>query len=92
MAMFVYLGLLFAALLGGASAAAVKLVPEKSEKIIDLLLTVCLYALLFSMGIKTGLIENIETKLSLIGLTALVFALLTAGGSLIIVLLSGYVY
>ncbi len=92
MEMFVYLGLLFAALLGGVSAAAVKLVPKKSEKIIDLFLTVCLYALLFSMGIKTGLIENIGSKLSLIGLTAFAFAILTAGGSMIIVLVTGFVY
>jgi len=92
MEMIVYLGLLFAALLLGAAAAGVKLIPQKAEKIIDLLLTICLYALLFSMGIKTGLIENIGSKLSMIGLTALAFALLTAGGSLLIVLISGYVY
>ena len=92
MEMFVYLGLLFVALLAGASTAAVKLVPKKSEKIIDLFLTVCLYALLFSMGIKTGLIENIGSKLSLIGLTAFAFAILTAGGSMITVLITGYVY
>jgi len=92
MEMVVYLGLLFAALLGGAAAAAVKLLPQKTEKVIDFLLTVCLYALLFSMGIKTGLIENIGSKLSMIGLTAVAFALVTTGGSLIIVLITGYIY
>ncbi len=92
MEMVVYLGLLFAALLGGAAAAAVKLFPQKTEKVIDFFLTICLYALLFSMGIKTGLIENIGSKLSMIGLTAVVFALVTAGGSLIIVLITGYIY
>lgn len=92
MEMIVYLGLLFAALLGGAAAAAVKVIPQKTEKTINLLLTICLYALLFSMGIKTGLIENIGSKLSMIGLTAFAFALVTAGGSLLFVLITGYVY
>lgn len=92
MEILVYLGLLFAALLGGAAAALVKIIPQKSEKVIDFFLTICLYALLLSMGIKTGLIENIGSKLSMIGFTAFAFALVSAGGSLLIVLFSGFVY
>jgi hypothetical protein len=60
MDMIVYLLLLFGALLAGVLAAATKILPLWTEAVVDRMLTYSLYLLLFSMGIKTGLIENIE--------------------------------
>ncbi len=86
-----YLGLLFAALLLGVIMAALRIIPKRRERAVNRILMICLYALLFSMGVKTGLIEDIGSKLSLIGVTAVAFAVATVVGSASIVLLAGFV-
>ncbi len=88
--MIIYLGLLFAALFGGVGAAVLGIIPPRMEKLVGKLLTACLYGLLLSMGVKTGLIDDIKSKLSHIGLSAVVFALAAAGGSVLFVLAAGY--
>ncbi len=55
--------------------------------LVDKLLNISLYLLLFFMGVRTGLIDDIAEKLSLIGGLALFFAVLTTFGSVFVVLI-----
>jgi uncharacterized membrane protein YbjE (DUF340 family) len=91
MEMIIYLGLLFAALSFGMGAAAIGIIPPRMDKLVGKMLTVSLYGLLFSMGVKTGLIDDIGRKLSHIGVSAVAFAAAAAGGSLLFVIAAGYI-
>jgi len=91
MDMIVYLLLLFGALLAGVLAAATKILPLWTEAVVDRMLTYSLYLLLFSMGIKTGLIENIRDKLSHIGISAVIYAAAASIGSAAAVAAAGFI-
>lgn len=82
----IYLAVLFLFLTSGMASAR-WVIPIRWKRGADRILTLCLYLLLFFMGVKTGLIENIETKLAQIGLLALLVAGFTAAGSTITVIL-----
>ena len=81
-----YLLTLFAFLAAGMVSARL-VISARWSPAVDRLLTLSLYLLLFFMGVRTGLIDDIEQKLSMIGGLALLFAALTAFGSVFVVLL-----
>ncbi len=81
-----YLLTLFAFLAIGMISAKL-IIPGNWNQLVDKLLNLSLYLLLFFMGVRTGLIEDINQKLSMIGGLALVFAVLTTFGSIFVVLL-----
>ena len=84
----IYLVKLFSCLVGGMLVVLIfrSWFSNKLAKLTNVTLTVCLYALLFSMGVRTGLIEDIEMKLSMMGRVALTFAILTTTGSALVVI------
>lgn len=92
MEMLIYLGYLTIALASGGLGAFIGLIPKRANRAVDRLLSVTLYLLLFSMGIRTGLIEEIGNKLGQIGLLSFFLAAAAALGSIIFVLIGGFVY
>lgn len=84
-----YLLVLFAFLTAGMITAKT-VIPRSWSGAVDNLLSLCLYLLLFFMGVRTGLIEDIAEKLTMIGSLALLFAALNAAGSAVMVILLGY--
>jgi uncharacterized membrane protein YbjE (DUF340 family) len=87
----IYLITLFSFLIAGALCARF-LVPAAWSGLVDRILSLCLYLLLFFMGVKTGQIEDIGTKLSMIGFQALAAAVVTAGGSAVVVIMLNRVF
>jgi len=83
-----YLLVLFMCLTAGMVAAR-WVIPDVWAPAVDKTLGVCLYLLLFFMGVRTGLIDDISSKLSMIGVLALLFALSSAAGSAFVVILLG---
>jgi uncharacterized membrane protein YbjE (DUF340 family) len=82
----VYLLTLFTFLITGALSAKI-FIPPRWSRGVDRALSLCLYLLLFFMGVKTGQIEDIGSKLSTIGLLAFMFAGATALGSAVLVII-----
>lgn len=81
----------FTLLLGVAVGAMIKF-NEKQVKIISQLQTLGVLILLFVMGISVGVNPDIVNKLSEIGISALVFALLTTLMSVVVVYIVTTVY
>ncbi|MGM0431761.1 MAG: lysine exporter LysO family protein [Spirochaetota bacterium] len=86
----VYLLTLFCCLLLGMIAGNY-VIPTSWNKLVDRLLVFCLYLLLFFMGVKTGLIDNITSQLASMGLLALGFAAAASAGSAAVIILIGVV-
>jgi uncharacterized membrane protein YbjE (DUF340 family) len=82
----VYLGKLALALLGGMLLARF-VVHEKHARQVSIAQTVLVWALLFFMGVNTGSIDGILSKLGTIGLSALVCTLCGVGGTVLVALL-----
>lgn len=76
---------IFFTLLLGVAVGALFKFSEKQVKIISSLQTVGVLVLLFIMGISVGVNPDIVNKLSEIGVSALVFALLTTLMSVVVV-------
>lgn len=80
----VYLAVLFGFLFIGAFVGKF-FIPKNWITAVDKALTICLYVLLFSMGVRTGLIDNIEQQLAMIGIASLSFAVTASFGSVFVV-------
>ena len=89
----IYLVKLFACLIGGMVVVILfrARFTGKLVRLTNMALTLCLYALLFSMGVRTGLIDDIGGKLSMMGSVAVTFAVLTTTGSALCVIGTRYV-
>lgn len=72
-----FMGIIFLTLLLGVAVGALVKFNEKQVKIISQLQTLGVLLLLFVMGISVGVNPDIVNKLSEIGMSALVFAILT---------------
>lgn len=79
------MGIIFFTLLLGVGVGAVFKFSEKQVKIISYLQTVGVLVLLFIMGISVGVNPDIIDKLSEIGISALLFAVLTTFMSVVVV-------
>lgn len=77
-----YLLTLFFFLFAGMGLVKSNIIPMKSVRLIDTSLAVCLYALLFFMGVRTGLIEDFWSQVGSIGGLAASGALLASAGSI----------
>ena len=76
-----YLLQLFAFLGGGMLLARTPIIPPSSQQAVDRLLSWCLYVLLFSMGLRTGLIEGILEEAASMGMLSVGFGAAAAVGS-----------
>jgi uncharacterized membrane protein YbjE (DUF340 family) len=85
----IYLLTLFAFLAAGMLSARI-IIPMTWTSLVNRALSLCLYLLLFFMGVRTGLIEDITEKLSMIGELAFLFAAVTVAGSAFTVILLGF--
>ncbi|MCF7940270.1 MAG: lysine exporter LysO family protein [Spirochaetia bacterium] len=85
----IYLLTLFAFLAAGMLSARI-IIPRTWTSLVNRALSLCLYLLLFFMGVRTGLIEDITEKLSMIGELAFLFAAVTVAGSAFTVILLGF--
>ncbi|MGB3367522.1 MAG: LysO family transporter [Acidaminobacteraceae bacterium] len=79
------MGIIFFALLLGVLVGAMIKFNEKQVKIISQLQTLGVLVLLFVMGISVGVNPDIVSKLSEIGISSLVFAVLTTFMSVVVV-------
>ncbi len=69
-----------------------KMIPTAWSSITNTALNVCLYMLLFFMGVRTGLIANVADELTMIGQLAFLFATVTVIGSAFFVILMGRLF
>jgi len=79
-----YFGLLFI----GAILSNKGYIHEKLIKKISNIQTVFLFLLIFTMGIRLGMNEQVVSSIGQIGFKSLVFAILTAGFSVVFVFLA----
>lgn len=79
------MGVIFFTLLLGVAVGALVKFSEKQVKLISQLQTLGVLVLLFVMGISVGVNPDIVNKLSEIGISALVFAVLTTLMSVVVV-------
>lgn len=79
------MGIIFFTLLLGVAVGAMIKFNEKQVKIISQLQTLGVLVLLFVMGISVGVNPDIVSKLSEIGISSLVFAVLTTFMSVVVV-------
>lgn len=79
------MGIIFFTLLLGVAVGAFVKFNEKQVKVISHLQTLGVLVLLFVMGISVGVNPDIVSKLSEIGVSALVFAILTTLMSVVVV-------
>jgi uncharacterized membrane protein YbjE (DUF340 family) len=84
-----YLITLFAFLGGGMLSVKIGIIPMKAGRQVDISLSLCLYVLLFFMGVRTGLIEDLWNQLGTMGGMAVSLALFTSMGSASVVVLAG---
>lgn len=79
------MGVIFITLLLGVLVGAIFKFTDKQVKIISSLQTIGVLVLLFIMGISVGVNPDIVSRLSEIGISALVFAILTTLMSVLVV-------
>jgi len=85
-----YLITLFAFLGGGMISVKIGIIPMKAGRQVDASLSLCLYILLFFMGVRTGLVEDLWNQLGAVGGMAASMALFTSMGSAFAVVLAGF--
>ena len=83
-----YLIQLFSFLAAGMVLAKIQIIPQKSEKTIDALLSWALYLLLFSMGVRTGLIDDLPGQAGRLGIMSVGFGAATSLSSIAMVVLA----
>ncbi len=76
-----YLVQLFVCLIVGMILAKTCIVPKKAEPAVDKLLSICLYALLFTMGVRTGQIDDLFSQAGRMTLLAVGFGISVTIGS-----------
>lgn len=86
--MLLSIGLIIASLLVGVLVGIVKKnFSDKEKKLISLAMTGMVLALIFLMGVKTGLNKAVMDGLGVFGLKALLLSLAAIGGSLVFAVL-----
>lgn len=83
-----YLVQLFSFLAAGMVLAKIQIIPQKAEKTVDALLSWSLYLLLFSMGVRTGLIDDLPGQAGRLVVMSVSFGAATSLGSIAIVVLA----
>jgi len=66
-------------------------ITEKMVKINSKIQTLCLVSLIFVMGMGIGMNKEVLENLSTLGLKAILFALITSGGSVLVVYLFSFI-
>src|SRR6056297_1923586 len=84
MATLTSLLIIFLFLFAGMAGARFKLIPETGY--LDRIMSTALALLLFSMGLRIGMLESITQQLMRIGLLSLSFAVATVIGTLVLLL------
>ncbi len=82
---------LFSFFFGGIALGLSKILPKRFYPVVGKVIVITLFGLLFFMGVRTALIENIESQLGEIGVTSFLYALgavlFSAGGVVLITLI-----